>query len=259
MSLLVILLCLLSYSIYHYNFFKYLDIMINNSKNKYKVYIVYFLFNYLIFIICTYLRLHLVINWTIFMLILFMQIKVTYKLSTIKNLFYSLNCSIIGLAINIFFRSLMSIVLNMPAYLFDSNSITNIYRVFSILLSFIVTGLYFSYKNHKNKRINKDSLKTHKNNTHIKINAYFNFSHISSLFNFLSFSLKSILFFKFPYKVLSNVPQNKSFSKPFYSLIILRKHQSTLVFPRYYFSFKTFYYIKICFIDLFCLKAKPYY
>lgn len=164
MSLLVILLCLLSYSIYHYNFFKYLDIMINNSKNKYKVYIVYFLFNYLIFIICTYLRLHLVINWTIFMLILFIQIKVTYKLSTIKNLFYSLNCSIIGLAINIFFRSLMSVVLNMPAYLFDSNSITNIYRVFSILLSFIVTGLYFSYKNHKNNKINFEAVLEDKKN-----------------------------------------------------------------------------------------------
>lgn len=185
MSLLVILLCLLSYSIYHYNFFKYLDIMINNSKNKYKVYIVYFLFNYLIFIICTYLRLHLVINWTIFMLILFMQIKVTYKLSTIKNLFYSLNCSIIGLAINIFFRSLMSIVLNMPAYLFDSNSITNIYRVFSILLSFIVTGLYFSYKNHKNNKINFEAVLEDKKKLNFLIEPYV-WNVLVSMFEFVN-------------------------------------------------------------------------
>ncbi|MDX5665746.1 GGDEF domain-containing protein, partial [Clostridioides difficile] len=164
MSLLVVSLCFLSYYLYHYNFFKYLDIMINNSKNKYTVYIIYSIFNYLIFIICTYLKFHLIINWTIFMLILFIQIKVTYKISTIKNIFYSLNCSIIGLAINIFFRSLMSIVLNMPAYLFDSNSIANIYRVFPISFSFIVTGLYFSYKNNKNNKINFEAVLEYKKN-----------------------------------------------------------------------------------------------
>lgn len=163
-SLLIILLCFSSYYLYHYNFFKYLDIVISKSKNKYKVYIIYSLFNYLIFIICTYLRLHLIINWTIFMLVLFIQIKITYKLPIIKNLFYSLNCSIIGLAINIFFRSLMSIVSDMPAYLFDSNSITNIYRMFSILFSFVVTGIYFCYKNHKNNQINFETVLEDKKN-----------------------------------------------------------------------------------------------
>ncbi|CAI3724922.1 hypothetical protein CNEO2_860025 [Clostridium neonatale] len=43
------------------------------------------------------------------------------------------------------------------------------------------------YKNHKNKRINKDSLKTHKNNTHIKISPYFNFSHILHYLTFYHF------------------------------------------------------------------------
>lgn len=173
MSLLIILICFLSYYLYHYNFFKYLDIMISNSKNKYKVYIIYSLFNYLIFIICTYLRLHLIINWTIFTLILFIEIKITYKTSIIKNLFYSLNCSIIGLAINIFFRSLMSITLDMPAYLFDSNYITNIYRVYSISSSFIVTGLYFCYKNHKNNQINFDTVLEDKKNLNFLLSLMF--------------------------------------------------------------------------------------
>lgn len=172
MRLLIILICFLSYYLYHYNFFKYLDIMISNSKNKYKVYIIYSLFNYLIFIICTYLRLHLIINWTIFTLILFIEIKITYKTSIIKNLFYSLNCSIIGLAINIFFRSLMSITLDMPAYLFDSNYITNIYRVYSISSSFIVTGLYFCYKNHKNNQINFDTVLEDKKKSKFFIKPY---------------------------------------------------------------------------------------
>ncbi|VIG14803.1 diguanylate kinase signaling protein [Clostridioides difficile] len=173
MRLLIILICFLSYYLYHYNFFKYLDIMISNSKNKYKVYIIYSLFNYLIFIICTYLRLHLIINWTIFTLILFIEIKITYKTSIIKNLFYSLNCSIIGLAINIFFRSLMSITLDMPAYLFDSNYITNIYRVYSISSSFIVTGLYFCYKNHKNNQINLDTVLEDKKNLNFLLSLMF--------------------------------------------------------------------------------------
>ncbi len=173
MRLLIILICFLSYYLYHYNFFKYLDIMISNSKNKYKVYIIYSLFNYLIFIICTYLRLHLIINWTIFTLILFIEIKITYKTSIIKNLFYSLNCSIIGLAINIFFRSLMSITLDMPAYLFDSNYITNIYRVYSISSSFIVTGLYFCYKNHKNNQINFDTVLEDKKNLNFLLSLMF--------------------------------------------------------------------------------------
>lgn len=173
MRLLIILICFLSYYLYHYNFFKYLDIMISNSKNKYKVYIIYSLFNYLIFIICTYLRLHLIINWTIFTLILFIEIKITYKASIIKNLFYSLNCSIIGLAINIFFRSLMSITLDMPAYLFDSNYITNIYRVYSISSSFIVTGLYFCYKNHKNNQINFDTVLEDKKNLNFLLSLMF--------------------------------------------------------------------------------------
>lgn len=173
MRLLIILICFLSYYLYHYNFFKYLDIMISNSKNKYKVYIIYSLFNYLIFIICTYLRLHLIINWTIFTLILFIEIKITYKTSIIKNLFYSLNCSIIGLAINIFFRSLMSITLDMPSYLFDSNYITNIYRVYSISSSFIVTGLYFCYKNHKNNQINFDTVLEDKKNLNFLLSLMF--------------------------------------------------------------------------------------
>ncbi|VFC60108.1 diguanylate kinase signaling protein [Clostridioides difficile] len=173
MRLLIILICFLSYYLYHYNFFKYLDIMISNSKNKYKVYIIYSLFNYLIFIICTYLRLHLIINWTIFTLILFIEIKITYKTSIIKNLFYSLNCSIIGLAINIFFRSLMSITLDMPAHLFDSNYITNIYRVYSISSSFIVTGLYFCYKNHKNNQINLDTVLEDKKNLNFLLSLMF--------------------------------------------------------------------------------------
>ncbi len=91
------------------------------------------------------------------MLILFMQIKVTYKLSTIKT-FLFVKLLHHWFSNKYIFRSLMSIVLNMPAYLFDSNSITNIYRVFSILLSFIVTGLYFSYKNHKNNKINFEAV-----------------------------------------------------------------------------------------------------
>ncbi|VIA42304.1 diguanylate kinase signaling protein [Clostridioides difficile] len=173
MRLLINLICFLSYYLYHYNFFKYLDIMISNSKNKYKVYIIYSLFNYLIFIICTYLRLHLIINWTIFTLILFIEIKITYKTSIIKNLFYSLNCSIIGLAINIFFRSLMSITLDMPAYLFDSNYITNIYRVYSISSSFIITGLYFCYKNHKNNQINFDTVLEDKKNLNFLLSLMF--------------------------------------------------------------------------------------
>lgn len=92
------------------------------------------------------------------MLVLFTQIKVTYSMSNIKAFFYSLNCTIIGLSINIFFRSLISIVLDMPAYLFDSNSITNIYRVFPIAFSFIVTGLYFYYKIYKNTQISFENI-----------------------------------------------------------------------------------------------------
>lgn len=152
MSLLVVSLCfylIISIII----IFKYLDIMINNSKNKYTVYIIYSIFNYLIFIICTYLKFHLIINWTIFMLILFIQIKVTYKISTIKTFLFT-KLLHHWFSNKYIFRSLMSIVLNMPAYLFDSNSIANIYRVFPISFSFIVTGLYFSYKNNKNNKIN---------------------------------------------------------------------------------------------------------
>ncbi len=147
----------LSYYLYHYNFFKYLDIMISNSKNKYKVYIIYSLFNYLIFIICTYLRLHLIINWTIFTLILFIEIKITYKTSIIK-IFLFTKLFYYWFGNKHIFRSLMSITLDMPAYLFDSNYITNIYRVYSISSSFIVTGLYFCYKNHKNNQINFDTV-----------------------------------------------------------------------------------------------------
>ncbi|PCN58844.1 diguanylate cyclase [Clostridioides difficile] len=106
-------------------------------------------------------------------MILFIEIKITYKTSIIKNLFYSLNCSIIGLAINIFFRSLMSITLDMPAYLFDSNYITNIYRVYSISSSFIVTGLYFCYKNHKNNQINFDTVLEDKKNLNFLLSLMF--------------------------------------------------------------------------------------
>ncbi|MGO0881535.1 GGDEF domain-containing protein [Clostridioides difficile] len=52
----------------------------------------------------------------------------------------------------------------MPAYLFDSNSITNIYRIFPISFSFIVTGLYFYYKIYENTQISFENILEDKKN-----------------------------------------------------------------------------------------------
>ncbi|HBG9129841.1 TPA: GGDEF domain-containing protein [Clostridioides difficile] len=61
----------------------------------------------------------------------------------------------------------------MPAYLFDSNYITNIYRVYSISSSFIVTGLYLCYKNHKNNQINFDTVLEDKKNLNFLLSLMF--------------------------------------------------------------------------------------
>lgn len=103
--------------------------------------IVNFLIVYLWFMIASALELPLIINWSIFLIILGVQVYSAFSLKLAESYALSLFCIILGLVVNVFFRSLMAIVLDQPLNKFD-NSFSD-WKTYPIALAFLVVAVLF--------------------------------------------------------------------------------------------------------------------
>lgn len=108
---------------------------------------------YVWFLIASMLELPLVINWLIFLVILGIEVYFMLSFDFLTSYALSMFCIIIGLAINIFFRSLMSITMNVPLHVFD-NTINSI-KQYPIFLGFVFMGLlfYFLRRHHFHEKL----------------------------------------------------------------------------------------------------------
>lgn len=103
-----------------------------------------FLLNYGIFYLSAVFSFHLIINWIIFLGLLFAEQIILYKLSLHKCLFTSLLGTLFGLAANIFFRSLTAIIMNVPLVAFDNRVLeTGNMKAFPVLMGFLSAGMVF--------------------------------------------------------------------------------------------------------------------
>lgn len=95
-----------------------------------------FLLIYGWFVIAGTLELPLVVNWSVFLLILGFLVYRLFSFDFIESYTLSLFCVIMGLLVNIFFRSFASIILNKPLSQFDSSRYN--LKVYPIALGFLV-------------------------------------------------------------------------------------------------------------------------
>lgn len=142
-SLGYILMVSACYFFYHWHFFRYAENAAERKKPRYVVIFATFFINYLLFILCSYLELHLIVNWTIFGVFLCAEGKIFYRLPVRESCFFGGAGAMVGLAVNIFFRALVAILLDVPASIFDSRLITANLKRYPIAIGFVLTGAIF--------------------------------------------------------------------------------------------------------------------
>lgn len=137
----------IAYYLFSNEFFKFAA-EIKGEKISYQFRFFSFFVIYVWFMIASYLELPLVVNWFIFLIILGLEIHAAFALDYVVSYSLSLFCVIMGLATNVFFRSLISILLNLPLDVFD-NTLTTL-KAYPIFLGFVVMILilYFLRRIH---------------------------------------------------------------------------------------------------------------
>lgn len=147
--LLSLIMAAVCYFYYNYQFLGLMDIQLDDKQLHKKRIWFTFVVNYSIFTLCSLCKLHLILNWSVFLFVVFLEMLLFLKYSFFYSLFHSLTCTIIGLAVNIFLRSFFAIILKVPASAFDSdfNSIVNL-KIYPITIGFFLSGLIFYYIRH---------------------------------------------------------------------------------------------------------------
>lgn len=137
-NLIWIVLVAGSYYLFSNEFFKF-TAAIKAEKVSYAVRFLSFFIVYAWFTAASIMELPLVVNWLVFFVILSLEVHFVFSFNYLISYSVSLFCVIMGLAVNVFFRSLVSIVLKVPLNEFDKQ-ISNL-KTYPILIGFIVMAV----------------------------------------------------------------------------------------------------------------------
>lgn len=139
-DLLGIILTAVTYYLFSDQFFRF-SAKIFDKEIIFKKRFLVFVIVYVWFMIASILQLPLIINWLVFLLILGIEIHYLLILDFLISYALSMFCTIVGLAVNIFFRCLFAILMNTPLDMFDK-AITDV-KKYPILLGFIAMAIFF--------------------------------------------------------------------------------------------------------------------
>lgn len=139
-DLLGIILTAVTYYLFSDQFFRF-SAKIFDKEIIFKKRFLVFVIVYVWFMIASLLQLPLIINWLVFLLILGIEIHYLLSLDFLISYALSMFCTIVGLAVNIFFRCLFAILMNTPLDMFDK-AITDV-KKYPILLGFIAMAIFF--------------------------------------------------------------------------------------------------------------------
>lgn len=140
-GIIVTLLTAAAYFYYNFNYFNFVRKQKQMQQNRLGFVTLFFVLNYLIFMILSTLEIHLIMNWLCFAVLLFGETLIYSKgdrqcalLSTFTGIIY-------GLAINIFCRSTLSIITGESLQNFDNHiySDQNLKAV-PVFLGFVLAG-----------------------------------------------------------------------------------------------------------------------
>lgn len=109
-----------AYFYFNWHYFKLVRAQAEAPRPRWGLVILSFLLNFSVFVLCTLWGLHLVVNWLSFALLLFAE-TLCYNRGDRRGALYSALFGIIlALAVNIFCRSAIALVSNMPLMSFDN-------------------------------------------------------------------------------------------------------------------------------------------
>ena len=139
-----LLIVAITYFIYNFYFFRYASAVMDISPIKTRNVWLTFLVNYSVFILCTIVQLHLIINWCIFFVFLLVEVRLFCHCSYLKDSTVALTGALVGLTVNLFFRNMIAIVMQAPLAAFDNNSdLPGNAKQYPIALGFLCAGLWF--------------------------------------------------------------------------------------------------------------------
>lgn len=132
------------YCYYNWQLFQYEREMLNLQKPKIVYTNIAFLANYTLFMVMSYLKLHLCVNWTFFLLFLFVENLVIFKCSAQRAYSLALTGTAVGLALNVLLRCSFAIALNKPLVFFDNNvDLNDNLKRYPVFLGFLAAGIVF--------------------------------------------------------------------------------------------------------------------
>lgn len=131
---------------YYFNsqMFQFFSLFTGKKLPTWKCKILTFAVNYMIFILVSFFKLYLILNWTIFALFLILEIALLYHSNAKMSIFCGLQGALVGLSINFITRSSAAIFSRLPMMAFDSvrkNPMN--YKSYPIAAGFLLAGLFF--------------------------------------------------------------------------------------------------------------------
>lgn len=149
-QIIILSVIAVSYLFYHLQFFAFTENVMKIGKKHTGSVIVTFFINYVWFIAASLLKLHLIVNWTIFFFFLMIEIFIIYH-TALRNSMNLAGLGIIhGLAWNIVFRCIFALILDRPLTAFDNTtSMTGNLKQYPIFIGFVATAIMFWFFNRK--------------------------------------------------------------------------------------------------------------
>ena len=138
-------------AIYFYQnwfFFLYAASILQRPVKKRWIVLAFFINNTL-FVVCSILQLHLVINWLLVFTLQFIEIRCFFRCRLSDSFILALFSMIIGLSLNILFRCVLAAAFDLPLVSFSNNirESTNL-KQYPVGLGFLAAGLYFQIARH---------------------------------------------------------------------------------------------------------------
>ena len=142
--ILIPVLSALAYFYFNWRYFVFLQRQKEMPHIRKGFVLICYMINYLFFVFCSAMEYVLIVNWSVFAMILFFETEWYTHKDRRCSLFGTLTGIIIGLAINILFRSVISIIMNQPLRDFDNH----IYhegnlKGIPIIVGFVFAGIVF--------------------------------------------------------------------------------------------------------------------
>ena len=81
-----------------------------------------FFMNYALFMVCSFMQLHLVVNWLLIFVLLLIEILCFFRCPLSDSFVLALISMIIGLALNILFRCLLAAIFDLPLTSFSNDT-----------------------------------------------------------------------------------------------------------------------------------------